>query len=211
MNDSRAAATVARISGNGEATASGHPGVWQLIASDAQAWAALGFVVIAPRAGAAVAALRLAWSFAGFRATLLYRLSHALHRARVRGLPGVIAAYNLTLHGLDIPPSVPIGARLYIPHPVGTVVTARRIGAGATLVSGVTIGMRNEPEFPLIGDNVYIGAGGRVLGGIVLGDDVAVGANAVVLTDVPDAHIAVGVPATIRPRSLSRRSGTPDK
>ena len=72
---------------------------------------------------------------------------------------------------------------------------AERIGSGITLVSGVTIGMRNEQSFPVIGDNVYIGAGARVLGRIKVGSNVSIGANAVVLDDVPDHSVAVGVPA----------------
>jgi len=143
--------------------------------------------------------LRLLWGFAGLRATLIYRMSHALHRKRVKVLPQMLWRLNIFLHGLDIPASVPIGPRLYIPHPVGTVVTAKRIGSGCTLVSGVTIGMRNEPTFPVLGDNVYVGAGARLLGGIAIGNNVQIGANAVVIKDVPDNSIAIGVPAQIRP------------
>jgi serine O-acetyltransferase len=73
------------------------------------------------------------------------------------------------------------------------------MGSDITLVSGVTIAMRNERSFPTIGDRVYIGAGARILGPIRVGNDVSVGANAVVLEDVPDRSVAVGVPARIRP------------
>lgn len=142
--------------------------------------------------------LHLAYSYCGFRATLLYRLSHSLHRSRVRLLPSMLCRLNLMLHGFDVPPSVAIGAGLYVPHPVGTVVMAHQIGRNCTLVSGVTIGMRNEPRFPRIGDEVFVGAGARVLGDITVGDGVRIGANAVVLTDVPAHCVAVGVPATIR-------------
>jgi len=207
MSESRATGLSPARTADARAQETRGSALLELIASDVQAWTDLGFLGSSPRRAAPFAALRLAWTFSGFRATLLYRLSHALYRARVRGLPGIVAAYNIALHGLDIPPFVPIGPRLYIPHPVGTVVSARRIGSGATLVSAVTIGMRNEAAFPLIGDNVYIGAGGRVLGGIVVGNDVAIGANAVVLTDVPDGSVAVGVPATVRPRPAVRPPG----
>ena len=103
------------------------------------------------------------------------------------------------LHGLDIPPSVPIGPGLYIPHPVGTVVMANHIGSHVTLVSCVTIGLRKEVAFPTLGDHVYVGAGARILGPINVGNNVTIGANAVVLRDVPDNSVAVGVPASIRP------------
>lgn len=143
-------------------------------------------------------ALRLGWGYTGLRATLLYRLSHGLRRRGVKALPQLLAQINIMLHGLDIPPHVPIGPRLYIPHPTGTVVTARVVGSDVTLVSGVTIGMRNTVAFPSIGDHVYIGAGARVLGEINIGDHVSIGANAVVLADVPANSVAIGVPATIR-------------
>jgi serine O-acetyltransferase len=104
---------------------------------------------------------------------------------------------NITLHGLDIVPTVPIGGGLYLPHTVGTVVMAQSIGRNVTLVSNVTIGMRHQAAFPIIGNDVYIGAGARVLGPITVGDGAVIGANAVVLCDVPPHATAVGVPARI--------------
>jgi serine O-acetyltransferase len=178
------------------------PGLRELIASDIAAWADQWSPDSRTGGGTPMrTALRLVWSYLGLRATILYRVSHALRRRGVRVLPAVLSHWNVTLHGIDIPPYTPIGPRMYVPHPVGTVVTARSIGAGVTLVSGVTIGMRNEPGFPVIGDNVFIGAGARVLGAITIGDDVSVGANAVVLADVPSGYVAVGVPAVARQRS----------
>jgi serine O-acetyltransferase len=144
-------------------------------------------------------AIRLALVYAGLRAALIHRLAYAAHRAGVAIVPMILTNLNLSLHGFDIPPHIEVGPRFYVPHPVGTVVTARRIGAGATLVSGITIGMRKESDFPVLGDDVYVGAGARILGAITIGDRAQIGANAVVLKDVPAGHVAVGVPATIRP------------
>ena len=141
--------------------------------------------------------LKLIWTQCGLRATLLFRLSHALWRSHIPMLPGMIARLNLTLHGLDIPPSVEIGPGLYIPHPVGTVVMAQRVGANVSLVSAITIGMRATPVFPVIGDGVFVGAGARILGAITVGAGANIGANAVVLKDVPPGATAVGVPARI--------------
>lgn len=136
---------------------------------------------------------------------MLFRLSHQLWRMGVPILPGILTRLNITLHGFDVPYSVHIGPGLYVPHPVGTVITARSIGRNLSLISGITIGMRHEPAFPIIGDNVFIGAGARVLGGIVIGDNVQIGANAVVLNDVPANSTAVGVPARISPRTLKQK------
>jgi serine O-acetyltransferase len=171
----------------------------QLVQSDFVAWSRLWSDDTRRTRGLAwwKTCFRLWLNYCGLRATVLYRMSHALHRARMPLLPGMVARLNLTLHGLDIPASVSIGPGLYIPHPVGTVVTAKRIGANLTLISGITIGMRNERAFPRIGDNVFIGAGARILGGITIGDNVQIGANAVVLKDVPSGATAVGVPARI--------------
>ncbi|MEI7554625.1 DapH/DapD/GlmU-related protein [Candidatus Chlorohelix sp.] len=141
---------------------------------------------------------KLIWNYAGLRATLLHRVGYALKRRRVRIIPGIISMMNITLHGFDVPSSVEIGPGLYVPHPVGVVIMARQIGANVTLANSITIGMRNTPEFPLIGDNVFIGAGARILGGIRIGDNAQIGANAVVIKDVPAGAIAVGVPAQIK-------------
>ena len=141
----------------------------------------------------------LVWSYAGLRATLLYRVSHALWRSRVPALPGMVGRLNLFLHGLDIPASVEIGPGLYLPHPVGTVVMARRIGARVSLITSITIGMRETRAFPVLGDDVFVGAGARILGDITIGDGASIGANAVVLSDVPPGATAVGIPAKIKP------------
>jgi serine O-acetyltransferase len=80
---------------------------------------------------------------------------------------------------------------------------AQRIGSDVTLVSNITIGMRHEQAFPTLGDRIYIGAGARILGQISIGNDASIGANAVVLEDVPDGCVAIGVPARVRPRRSS--------
>lgn len=73
----------------------------------------------------------------------------------------------------------------------------KRIGRNCSVIANVTIGMRNEWVFPEIGNDVFIGAGARVLGGITLGDQAVIGANAVVIHDVPAGATAVGIPAKV--------------
>lgn len=142
-------------------------------------------------------AARLLWQHVGLRAIFVHRLSHVLWRRRVKAIPQLLSQLNVMLHGLDVPAGVEIGPGLYVPHPVGTVVMARRIGRNLTLVSGVTVGMRHVCEFPEIGDDVYIGAGARILGAITVGSGAKIGANAVVLRDVPAGATAVGIPARV--------------
>jgi serine O-acetyltransferase len=71
------------------------------------------------------------------------------------------------------------------------------MGENVSIIAAVTLGLRNEHAFPVIGDRVFIGAGARVLGGIAIGDDAVIGANAVVIEDIPAGATAVGVPARI--------------
>lgn len=196
------------------------PGVlgWrELFTADLLHWQRIGFgarVNGNDRIGFAEAA-KLWWNYPGVRATLIYRLGYAAHVRHVRLVPGIMYRRNIRKYGLDIVPSVPIGPGLYIPHPVSTVVMARKIGENVSLISGITIGMRNRHDFPTIGDNVTIGAGARLLGGITIGDNALIGANAVVTKDVPANSTAIGIPARILTQHSSQTAnealrGIPD-
>jgi len=146
--------------------------------------------------------LLLLWRHPPLWATAIYRLSSWCHGNRIRLLPTFLERLNMLLFGLEISPSIPIGPGLYIAHPYGTVIMAARVGANASFIHAITVGMRGEWAFPVIGDGVFVGAGARILGDISVGHGCSVGANAVVLTDVPAGMTAVGVPAAVRePRS----------
>jgi len=90
-----------------------------------------------------------------------------------------------------------IGPGLFIQHGFGTIITARSIGSDCWINQQVTVGFVDDTEPPIIGDRVHICVGARVLGDITLGDDVIVGANAVVVRDVPPRCVVAGVPARI--------------
>ena len=141
----------------------------------------------------------LLWRFPALWATGIYRMSHWCTRHRVRVLPTLLERINLVVFGIEISSSVPIGPGLYIAHPVGTVIMARRIGANASFIASITVGMRETHDFPVLGNGVMIGAGARILGAIRLGDGCTIGANAVVVDDVPEGATAVGVPARVLP------------
>jgi serine O-acetyltransferase len=107
------------------------------------------------------------------------------------------------LTGIDLPCEVTIGHRFRIEHFGGIIVSGDTvIGDDCILRNGVTIGMKKigEPGSPVIGNRVEIGAGAKILGKIHIGDDAQIGANAVVIRDVPAGHIAVGIPARNIPR-----------
>ena len=105
--------------------------------------------------------------------------------------------------GVELPSETRIGRRFRIDHFGGIVISGdASFGDDCVIRNGVTVGLKNAGQrgAPVVGDRVDIGAGAKILGPIRIGDDVAIGANAVVITDVPSNSIAVGVPATIKPR-----------
>jgi serine O-acetyltransferase len=106
--------------------------------------------------------------------------------------------------GAEFPFQVPAGPGLRLPHAGRGVILhpTVRLGAGVILYHQVTIGVKDERPAAVIGDRVEIGAGAKILGPIAIGDDARVGANAVVVKDVPAGATAVGIPATVRRRTL---------
>ena len=144
-------------------------------------------------------ALQFAW-FA--RRQLRAESTGHRHRARLWHL------INLRFTGGELGPSAVVGPGLLAPHPLGLVIGAgTRIGANCTIHPHVVFGQRRPGEpgqgFPAIGDGCAIGANAVLLGAITLGDRVTVAAGAVVLDDVPDGCLVVGVPARI----VSDRAG----
>jgi serine O-acetyltransferase len=133
----------------------------------------------------------------------LCRLAGSLHRSGLSPLSKIISLVNLAIFGIEVSPRVDIGPGLFFPHTVGTVIGAARIGKNATIFQGVTLGAVRldmafrELERPVLGDDVLVGAGAKVLGGVRIGDGARIGANAVVLDDVPPGSLAVGIPARI--------------
>jgi serine O-acetyltransferase len=106
------------------------------------------------------------------------------------------------LTGIDLPCEAIVGRRFRIDHFGGIVISGDAVfGEDCIIRNGVTVGLRNTGKrgSPVIGDRVDIGAGAKVLGAIRIGSDVAIGANAVVLSDVPSNSVAVGIPARIIP------------
>jgi serine O-acetyltransferase len=100
--------------------------------------------------------------------------------------------------GADIPLNSRIAGGLLLPHPNGIVIHPQaEIGPNCLLFQQVTIGQGPRPGVPRIGGHVDVGAGAKVLGGVVIGDHAKIGANAVVLSDVPPGATAVGVPARV--------------
>ncbi|WP_320167922.1 hypothetical protein [Mangrovibacterium marinum] len=106
---------------------------------------------------------------------------------------------NRLIFSCDIPPQVTIGKLLHLPHFGLRVVIhpASIIGNNVTIYQHVTIGAKNNEWNVVVGDNVFLGAGAKILGNINIGYNVKVGANSVVLKSLPDNCTAVGIPAKI--------------
>ena len=136
-----------------------------------------------------------------FAPVLLFRLAHSCKALRLRLFAKYLSFLNYLGFGIEIGLNCEIGPGLYLPHTMGTVIGAARIGANVMIFNGVTLGAKvldipYSPSLrPTIEDGVTIGAGAKVLGGITVGSGAIVGANAVVTRDVLPGQTVVGNPA----------------
>ena len=133
-------------------------------------------------------------------AVALYRLGHACYQRRLLVPAKFCQAISVVLTGCDIHPSAEIGERLSIGHPTGIVVgQGAKIGTDATIMQGVTVG-KISPDvlgMPEIGASVLLGANAVILGPIHIGDDTGIGANCLVIEDVPARAIVVAEQARV--------------
>lgn len=131
---------------------------------------------------------------------VLYRIARWAHLHRVPLLPQLLKIINRLMFGVVLPHTAEIGKGVLLSYQgLGTVIHRRaRIGAGATIGTGVTIGGRSgHANVPVIGEGAMIGSGAKILGPVTIGSFASIGANAVVLSDVPAYAVAVGVPARV--------------
>ena len=162
-------------------------------------------------------AARSAWEIAlcypGVHAIWAHRASHALWEGGYPFAARVTAALARALTGVDIHPAATLGAGLFIDHATGVVIgETAEVGEDVTLYQGVTLGgtsLEHGKRHPTVGDRVTIGAGAKVLGPVTIGDDSRIGANAVVVKDVPPNSVVVGVPGQVIARSRPRSAGAP--
>jgi serine O-acetyltransferase len=145
-----------------------------------------------------VSTLEILATWPGVHALLAHRVAHALHRGGVPLLPRLIAAVSRSVTGIEIHPAAVIGCGLFIDHGMGVVIgETARIGDNVTLYQGVTLGgtgFATGKRHPTVEDNVTIGSGAKLLGPIVVGHGSKIGANSVVIHDVPPNSTVVGNP-----------------
>ena len=145
-----------------------------------------------------VSSFEILTSWAGVQALLAHRAAHALMEAGVPLLPRIIAYLTRAITGIEIHPAAQIGNEFFIDHGSGVVIgETASIGNCVTLYQGVTLGgtgFQRGKRHPTLGNNVTVGSGAKLLGPIAVGDGAKVGANTVVVEDVPPGATVVGNP-----------------
>lgn len=137
-----------------------------------------------------------------FYAVLHYRIANWLYRHHIKFLPEVITFRNIRRHGCEFSPNAVIDGGLMLHHSVGIVVGCFvKGGRNLEIFQNVTIGSNRKEKdgrvMPVIGNNVSIGSGAVVVGPIIIGDNVTIGANSYVDKDIPDNAVVAGIPAKI--------------
>src|SRR5689334_22770195 len=160
-----------------------------------------------------VSSLEILLSWPGVHALLAHRVSSALLGARVPVVPRAMALATRAITNIEIHPAASIGQGLFIDHGTGVVVgETAQIGDNVTLYQGVTLGgtgFATGKRHPTVQDNVTIGSGAKLLGPITVGHGAKIGANSVVITDVPPNTTVVGNPGHVV-RVDGRRPEGPD-
>jgi serine O-acetyltransferase len=147
--------------------------------------------------------LEMALASAGLHAIWVHRLTHRLWtKPGGRLAARLLSQLARAVTGVEIHPGAQIGRRFFIDHGMGVVIgETAEIGDDVLMYHGVTLGgrsMEHGKRHPTIGNNVTIGAGARILGPVTIGDRVQIGANSVVVKDIPAGAVATGVPAKVR-------------
>ena len=145
--------------------------------------------------------LQVIFAYPGVHAVWGHRVTHWLWQRGAKVAARTLGELTRILTGVDIHPGAILGTGLFIDHATGVVIgETAEVGDGVTIYHGVTLGgtgAETGKRHPTIGDRVIIGAGAKVLGAIKVGDDSRIGANAVVVKEVPSSSVVVGVPGQI--------------
>ena len=156
---------------------------------------------IARRDPAAKGVWQVILLYSGFHALSMHRPAHWLYRHRLLFLARLISQFSRFMTGIEIHPGAKIGQRLFIDHGMGLVIgETAEIGDDCTLYHEVTLGGTGKDKgkrHPSLGNNVLVGAGAKILGPIRVGDFAMIGANSVVLHEVPAEATVVGVPGRV--------------
>jgi serine O-acetyltransferase len=156
---------------------------------------------IRARDPAARSGLEILLCYPGLHVLMFHRAAHVAWRARLHLVARLVSQFGRFLTGIEIHPAATIGRRLFIDHGSGVVIgETAEIGDDVTLYHGVTLGgtsLDTGKRHPTLQNGVIVGAGAKILGPVVVGTNARIGANAVVLSDVPAGVTMVGIPARI--------------
>ena len=162
------------------------------------------FSIVWERDPAIKSPLELLTNYPGVWAIFWYRIANRLYKRGFRVLARMLMGLNQIFTGIDIHPGATIGRRVFIDHGIGVVIgETTEIGDDVLIYQQVTLGgvsLSNGKRHPTIEDGVVIGAGAKVLGNITIGKNAKIGANSVVVRDVPPDSTAVGIPAKVLPK-----------
>ncbi|CUQ17423.1 serine O-acetyltransferase [Clostridium baratii] len=152
--------------------------------------------------------------YPSINALIVYRIAHKLYNKKCFFLARLLSQLARFFTGIEIHPGAKIGKGLFIDHGMGVVIgETAEVGDNVTIYHGVTLGGTGKDKgkrHPTVKDNVIIGAGAKVLGPITIGNNVKIGANSVVLKDVPDNATAVGIPAKLIIKDKKKDDNTKD-
>jgi serine O-acetyltransferase len=148
---------------------------------------------------AARSTLEVVFCYPGFHSLVFYKVSHWLWTRKWLLLGRFVSHLGRLFTGIEIHPGAKIGRRFFIDHGMGVVIgETAEIGDDVTLYQGVTLGgtsLHHGKRHPTLADGVIVGSGAQILGGFTVGRDARVGANAVVVAEVPPGATVVGIPA----------------
>ena len=137
---------------------------------------------------------------------MLFRLRSRALRWRIPVVNRLLRLMQMVFGGVELGNDITLGEGVYFIHSLGTVVGGdARVGHRVRFLGNNTVGAARDDGYPVIGDDVEVGCGARILGPVHIGNGAVIGANAVVLCDVPAGAVAVGIPARIVPSRTSRR------
>lgn len=141
------------------------------------------------------------FTYPGIHAIFWHRIAHWLWNNNLLSLARVLSYMNRFITGIEIHPGAAIGKGFFIDHGMGVVIgETAEIGENCLLYHGVTLGgvsLEKKKRHPTLGNNVVIACGAKVLGAITIGDNAKIGANAVVLKDIPPDSTVVGIPGRV--------------
>lgn len=181
--------------------------LWGIIKED--------FQIIRQKDPAIGSSFELFFNYPGLIALIHYRLAHRIYKAGFCTLARIIMGLTGLLTNVDIHPAAHIGRRVFIDHAIGVVIgETAEVGNDVMIYQGVTLGgtsLHKVKRHPTIGDGVVIGAGAKILGNITIGAHAKIGANSVVVKDVPADCTAVGIPARVIVKGRAKEASAINK